>query len=123
MRSPTFWLTAASLLGTLGVVLGAFGVHALRDRFTPEQLASWSTAVQYHLLHSVALLALALWASSTSRSIQLPAALFAASIVLFSGSIYGLLLTDQRWLGPVTPLGGLCLIAGWLSLLLLARGD
>ncbi len=123
MRSPTFWLTAASLLGTLGVVLGAFGAHALRDRFTPEQLASWSTAVQYHLLHSVALLALALWASSTSRSIQLPAALFAAGIVLFSGSIYGLLLTDQRWLGPVTPLGGLCFIAGWLSLLLLARGD
>ena len=123
MRSPTLWLTAASLLGTLGVVLGAFGAHALRDRFTPEQLASWSTAVQYHLLHSVALLALALWASSTSRSIQLPAALFAAGIVLFSGSIYGLLLTDQRWLGPVTPLGGLCFIAGWLSLLLLARGD
>lgn len=123
MRSPTLWLTAASILGTLGVMLGAFGAHALRDRLTPEQLASWSTAVHYHLLHSVALLALALWASSTARSIQLPAALFTAGIVLFSGSIYGLLLTEQRWLGPVTPVGGLCFIAGWLSLLLLVRGD
>lgn len=124
MRTPGLWLAVSSLLGTLGVVLGAFGAHALRGRLTPDQLASWSTAVQYHLLHSVVLLALALWASSTSRSIQLPATLFAAGIVLFSGSIYGLLLTEQRWLGPVTPIGGLCFIAGWLSLLWLAvRSD
>ncbi len=123
MNSPSFWLAAASILGALGVAMGAFGAHALRGRLTPDQLASFGTAVQYHLLHSVALLALALWASAAGRSIQLPAALFSAGIVLFSGSIYGLLLTDQRWLGPVTPLGGLCFIAGWLSLLLLARSD
>ena len=123
MNPPSLWLAVASILGTLGVVMGAFGAHALRGRLTPDQLASLGTAVQYHLLHSVALLALALWASAAGRSIQLPAALFSAGIVLFSGSIYGLLLTDQRWLGPVTPLGGLCFIAGWLSLLLLARAD
>ena len=123
MSAPTLWLTIASVLGAFSVVLGAFGAHALRDRLTPDQLASWGTAVEYHLLHSVALLALALWASTTSRSIQLPAVLFAAGIVLFSGSIYGLVLTEQRWLGPITPLGGLCLIAGWLSLLTLARGN
>ena len=120
MQTPGLWLTIASLSGTLGVLLGAFGAHALRGRLTPDQLGSWSTAVQYHLLHSVVLLALALWASSSARSIQLPASLFTAGIVLFSGSIYGLLLTEQRWLGPVTPLGGLCFIGGWLSLLLLA---
>jgi uncharacterized membrane protein YgdD (TMEM256/DUF423 family) len=124
MDAARIWLLAASLLGALGVLLGAFGAHGLRDRLTPDQLASWSTAVHYHQLHSVALLALALWASSTAKSVQLPASLFAAGIVLFSGSIYGLLLTEQRWLGPVTPLGGLCFVAGWLSLSLLAfRGD
>ncbi len=123
MNGSSLWLAVASVLGTIGVAMGAFGAHALRGRLTPDQLASFATAVQYHLLHSVALLALALWALAAGRSIQVPAALFSAGIVLFSGSIYGLLLTDQRWLGPVTPLGGLCFIAGWLSLLLLARNN
>lgn len=123
MNRPSLWLAVASILGTIGVTMGAFGAHALRGRLTPDQLASFATAVQYHLLHSVALLALALWGLAAGRSIQVPAALFSAGIVLFSGSIYGLLLTDQRWLGPVTPLGGLCFIAGWLSLLLLARNN
>ncbi len=123
MNRPSLWLAVASILGTIGVAMGAFGAHALRGRLTPDQLASFATAVQYHLLHSVALLALALWGLAAGRSIQVPAALFSVGIVLFSGSIYGLLLTDQRWLGPVTPLGGLCFIAGWLSLLLLARSD
>ncbi len=123
MNGPSLWLAVASVQGTIGVAMGAFGAHALRGRLTPDQLASFATAVQYHLLHSVALLALALWALAAGRSIQVPAALFSAGIVLFSGSIYGLLLTDQRWLGPITPLGGLCFIAGWLSLLLLARNN
>lgn len=124
MRGPAFWLALAALLGASGVVTGAFGAHALRARLTPEQLASWSTAVQYQLLHAVALLALALWASATSRPVWLPATLFAAGIVMFSGSIYGLVLGGPRWLGPVTPLGGACFIAGWLSLLVLAlRGS
>ena len=123
MNRASLWLAVASILGTLGVAMGAFGAHALRGRLTPDQLASFATAVQYHLLHSVALLALALWGLAAGRSIQVPAALFSAGVVLFSGSIYGLLLTDQRWLGPITPLGGLCFIAGWLSLLLLARNN
>jgi uncharacterized membrane protein YgdD (TMEM256/DUF423 family) len=80
------------------------------------------TASQYHLLHSVVLLALALFAAWSGKSIRVPASLFCAGILLFSGSIYLLVLTQQRWLGPVTPLGGLCLIAGWLSLLTLSRG-
>jgi len=121
--TPAVWLTTAGLLGTLAVGLGAFGAHGLRDTVSPEQLASWTTATQYHLLHSVVLLALALFALHSGRSIRLPALLFTAGIVLFSGSIYVLVLTDLRWLGPVTPLGGLCLIAGWLSLLTLQRGQ
>ena len=115
------WMLAAALLGALGVILGAFGAHGLQTRLSAEQLESWDTAVRYHLLHSVALLALALFAIETGRSIQWPAWLFSLGILFFSGSIYLLVLTGQRWLGPVTPLGGLCLIAGWLSLVSLAR--
>jgi uncharacterized membrane protein YgdD (TMEM256/DUF423 family) len=114
-------MVAAALLGALGVILGAFGAHGLQTRLSSEQLQSWDTAVRYHLLHSVALLALALYGAASGRSIQLAGSLFVLGILLFSGSIYLLVLTGQRWLGPVTPLGGLCLIAGWLSLASLAR--
>jgi uncharacterized membrane protein YgdD (TMEM256/DUF423 family) len=111
----------AALLGALGVILGALGAHALQARLNTEQLESWNTAVLYHLLHSVVLLALALFGAASGRSIQLPGWLFSLGIALFSGSIYLLVLTGQRWLGPVTPAGGLLLIAGWLSLVSLAR--
>ena len=66
-------------------------------------------------------LGIALYAASSGKDIRVPGSLFLAGMLLFSGSIYGLVLTQAKWLGPVTPLGGLCLIAGWLSLLLLAR--
>jgi len=115
------WITIAGVSGMLAVGAGALGAHALRTRLTAEQISAWTTASQYHLLHSVVLLALALWATRGETSIHLPASLFLAGIVLFSGSIYLLVLTQLRWLGPVTPLGGLCLIAGWASLLWLAR--
>jgi uncharacterized membrane protein YgdD (TMEM256/DUF423 family) len=115
------WIAIAAVSGMIAVVAGAFGAHGLRDRLTPDQLSAWTTATQYHLLHSVVLLALALWATRAEAEIRVSASLFLAGIVLFSGSIYLLLLTQQRWLGPVTPLGGLCLIAGWASLLWLAR--
>jgi len=114
------WIGVAGVLGAVGVVLGAFGAHALKARLDPSQLSSWQTAVEYHLLHAVALLALALFATASGRAISWPAALFAAGIVLFSGSIYVLVLGGPRWLGPVTPLGGLCLIAGWVCLVPLA---
>ncbi len=110
------WISVAALLGAVGVGCGAFGAHALRARLEPERLASWNTAVDYQLLHAVVLLALALYSAASGRSITLPASLFAVGIVLFSGSIYGLVLGSWRWLGPVTPLGGLCLIAAWLVL-------
>lgn len=115
------WITIASVSGFLAVVAGAFGAHGLRARVAAEQLAAWQTASQYHLLHSVALLALALFAARADTPIRIQGSLFVAGIVLFSGSIYLLVLTGARWLGPVTPLGGLLLIAGWLSLLGLAR--
>ena len=115
------WIAASALLGALAVMAGAFGAHGLRGRVSPEQLHSWATAADYHLLHSVALLGLALFASQSGRSVTLPAGLLAAGVLLFSGSIYLLVLTEQRWIGPVTPVGGMLLIAGWLSLLTLVR--
>jgi uncharacterized membrane protein YgdD (TMEM256/DUF423 family) len=115
------WIVAAAVLGSAGVLLGAFGAHGLEGRVSAEALASWRTAVQYHLAHAVALLSLGLFGSASGRSVALPAALFAAGILLFSGSIYALVLGGPRWLGPVTPLGGLAFAAGWLSLLALAR--
>jgi uncharacterized membrane protein YgdD (TMEM256/DUF423 family) len=113
------WIAIAALLGATGVVLGAFGAHGLSGRLSEEDLRVWHTAVQYQLLHAVALLALAPIAAA--RSVFWPGILFTAGVLLFSGSLYLLALGHWRWLGPVTPLGGLCLIAGWLSLLTLAR--
>ena len=115
------WIVVASVLGCVSVAAGAFGAHGLRDTVTPERLAAWHTASSYALLHSGVLLALALYASATGRSIALPAALFVAGVAMFSGSIFGLVLWEARWLGPITPLGGLCLLAGWASLVWLAR--
>jgi uncharacterized membrane protein YgdD (TMEM256/DUF423 family) len=116
------WIAVAAVLGTLSVLAGAFGAHGLRESVTPERLSAWQTGAHYALVHSGVLLALGLYAASTGRAITLPASLFTAGIVLFSGSIFGLVLWELRALGPVTPLGGLCLIAGWASLLWLARG-
>ena len=113
------WIAAAALFGTTAVICGAFGAHGLQSRLSPEQLHSWNTAAHYQLVHSVALLGLGLFQAATGRSVLAPALLFSLGMLLFSGSIYGLLLTSQRWLGPVTPLGGLLLIAAWLSLLAL----
>lgn len=115
-------LIAAALAGASGVALGAFGAHALRERLDPAALATWHTAVLYHLIHALALLALVLFARATGRAVAIPAALFGAGIVLFSGSLYGLALTGWRWLGPVTPIGGLAFLAGWIALVALARG-
>ena len=115
------WMVVAAIYGATAVIAGAFGAHGLRDTLAPEQLSAWNTATLYHLLHSVALLALGLYGATTGRSVALPAVLFAAGVLLFSGSIYGLVLTSQRWLGPVTPIGGLLMIAAWLSLIALAR--
>jgi uncharacterized membrane protein YgdD (TMEM256/DUF423 family) len=112
-------LVVSAISGALAVALGAFGAHALKTRLAPDLLAVWNTAVLYHLVHSAVLAALAMGAPP--RRIALQGALFTAGIAIFSGTLYVLALTGVRWLGALTPIGGLCLIAGWLSLALLAR--
>ena len=105
-------LFAAALLGAAGVALGAFGAHGLRARLDARALEIWETAVRYHLTHAVALLALAL--APHAAPLRTAGWLFAAGIALFSGSLYVLALGGPRWLGPVTPLGGLAFLAGWV---------
>lgn len=121
MPSPLFF-TLSTLYGASSVALGAFGAHGLRQRITdPSRLQNWSTAAQYQVIHSVALLATSL--ALPHKASRIPASLFVAGMTMFSGSIYLLVLDPQRFkaLGPVTPLGGLCLIGGWISLGLVGR--
>jgi uncharacterized membrane protein YgdD (TMEM256/DUF423 family) len=112
------WLVVAALLGASGVAFGAGGAHALRPLMAPEYVPTFETGVRYHLLHAVALLALAL--GGEGRRIALPAALLALGTLLFSGSLYALALGAPRALGFVTPVGGVALLLGWLALLRLA---
>lgn len=106
--------------GLLGVVTGAFGAHVLKARLEPELLSAWQTAVEYQFYHAFALLAVGLLALSWPANAWLNWAglSYIAGILLFSGSLYLLALTDQRWLGAITPFGGLLLIFGWVFLLI-----
>lgn len=113
-------LAAAGILGATGVALGAFGAHALKARLSPEQLEIYRTGVLYHLIHAVALLALAR-SSERLRAPAITASLFAGGVVIFSGSLYVLAVTGVRAWGAVTPFGGLALLGGWSTLLLPAR--
>ena len=110
------------VLGALGalvsVVLGAFGAHALKDRLDDYSLGVFDTAVQYQFYHSLALLivALVMLQMPASTLLRSSSVLFVLGIVVFSGRLYVLSLTGIRWLGAVTPLGGLAFIAGWACL-------
>ena len=105
--------------GFTGVALGAFAAHGLEARLSAEMFAVFETAVRYHLYHAFALLAAAwAWARWQGRLFGAAGALFVAGIVLFSGSLYLLAATDTRWLGAITPLGGLAFLAGWACLAL-----
>ena len=104
-----------AVAAALGVMAGAFGAHGLAARVTPERLATFETAARYHLIHAVAVLVVGWWAAQ-APSLALPGWLLLAGMVVFSGSLYLLVLTDTPWLGAVTPFGGLLMIVGWLLL-------
>lgn len=102
----------------LAVAFGAFGAHALKSRLDEYALGVFETAVQYHFIHSLALLAVGILALSQPQAALLRSAgwLFLVGMVVFSGSLYCLSLTGIKWLGAITPLGGLAFIAGWACL-------
>jgi len=110
---------AGALSAFIAVAAGAFGAHALRARIAPDLLAVFETGARYQMYHALALLAVA-WASNHWPGVPVRAAgwLFIGGTVLFSGSLYLLALTGARWLGAITPLGGLLFLAGWVALLI-----
>ena len=109
------YVTVACLLGFAGVALGAFGAHALASITTASRLETWATAVDYHLFHTLAILALsALFGGKTSVWLQRALFAFTAGIFVFCGSLYLLVITDVGILGAVTPIGGVLLLMGWI---------
>lgn len=111
MRSR--WIAFGAFSGAAAVLLGAFGAHGLEDNVSPEDLEIWKTAVLYHALHSIALVLFGLF-QERRRSSPAPGLLFLIGVLVFGGTLYGIVLGGPRWLGAITPLGGLALIAGWI---------
>ncbi|WP_452229839.1 DUF423 domain-containing protein [Lacinutrix sp. MEBiC02404] len=112
-------LVTAAIFGMLSVIFGAFGAHALKKILSTDQLQSFEVGVKYQMYHAIVLLALGLQSNFTTAAVYW---CFTIGILLFSFSIYGLVLSDAkgkklRFLGPITPIGGLLLVAGWLLLL------
>ena len=114
MSAVTLFRIAAALC-FIAVALGAFGAHALKATLqTSGMLDAWNKAVLYHLVHAVTLMALALHGAGNRAAYFL----LAAGILFFSGSLYAMALTNIRWLGAITPLGGICFLAGWAWLVI-----
>jgi uncharacterized membrane protein YgdD (TMEM256/DUF423 family) len=122
----SLFLRLAASFGATGVALGAFGAHGLKKALAdnprgPDLLAAFETGCRYQMLHALALFGVAfLVAACPGRAARTAGWLFTAGIVLFSGSLYLLGGLGWKWLGPVTPLGGLSFIAGWIALLVAA---
>ncbi len=120
------WLVVGATLAATAVLLGAFGAHALKASLSSYHLNVFETGVRYHMYHALALIAVGLghhqlsqkWATVAGWS-------FLLGILVFSGSLYMLAVTDMRWLGAITPIGGICLVIAWISLAwaaIVARG-
>ena len=123
--SPRFVLLSAAFHGFAAVALGAFGAHALRERFEGAEGIKfqgwWTTATQYQLAHAVALLGLAaLLSRQPSGAASLAGACFTFGALVFSGTLYAMALGGPRWLGAITPIGGLLLLAAWVSVFVAA---
>ncbi|HOZ83271.1 MAG TPA: DUF423 domain-containing protein [Bacteroidia bacterium] len=117
-------LIFAALSGLCAVALGAFGAHKLKELLSPQMLSAFETGVRYQFYHTLALLFVAL-AANENKMLNRAATFFMTGIILFSGSIYGLALSSISgntwiWLGPVTPIGGLCFMTGWIFLIIYA---
>jgi uncharacterized membrane protein YgdD (TMEM256/DUF423 family) len=116
------FLGLGAISGFVAVAAGGFGAHALRDRLSADYLAVFETAARYQMYHALALLVVALLLSLRPLgTLQWAGWLFVVGTTLFSGSLYALALTGARWLGAITPLGGVAFLAGWICLALSAR--
>jgi uncharacterized membrane protein YgdD (TMEM256/DUF423 family) len=119
LMSSTLLVRLAAALCFLAVALGAFGAHALKSTLESHHMTDvWNKAVLYHFIHAIALFVLAFLATANRGAWWL----FFTGIILFSGSLYIMALTNIRWLGAITPLGGLCFLAGWAWLVVSPKG-
>ncbi|HEV3164877.1 MAG TPA: DUF423 domain-containing protein [Isosphaeraceae bacterium] len=119
MNSGSVWFRIGAVLGALAVAAGAFGAHGLRARLDARSMEVFHTAAQYHMVHALAIVAVAslMIATKTHGTAQCVAAgSFLVGILIFSGSLYALAITGQRWLGAITPIGGVAFIVGWIVL-------
>jgi uncharacterized membrane protein YgdD (TMEM256/DUF423 family) len=112
------WVQLASLMMFLGVTMGAFGSHALRGKITDYQLEIYKTGVMYQLIHALGLFIVA-WLTTQSQDprVHYAGLCFLVGMFLFSGSLYLLAVTDVKWFGAITPLGGFAFLAGWFLLM------
>lgn len=117
MLLQKLFLSIAAAMGFLGVAIGAFGAHALKQRLAPEMMVIYEVGERYHMYHCLALLAVA-WAVQKFPHYLVTTSgwLFFIGAVLFSGSLYTLAITGERWWGAITPIGGVLLLLGWLCL-------
>lgn len=111
------WITIAAITALVAVALGAFAAHGLKGKLSAEQLTSFRVGVRYQMYHALAMLSIGwLQTRHPTRIVAAAGTCFILGVLLFSGSIYGLVLTSCKWLGPVTPIGGVILMVGWLLL-------
>lgn len=111
-----------TLFAMLAVILGAFGAHALKAQLSANDLLIWETAVKYQFYHALALIVVALWQQHlSSQWLGFAGIFFSVGIVLFSGSLYSLCLLGTKFIGIITPIGGLSFILGWMCLLMASR--
>ncbi|MDX9972478.1 MAG: DUF423 domain-containing protein [FCB group bacterium] len=122
MSQQVFFLRTAAFLGASAVALGAFGAHGLKERLPADLLTVFEVGVRYHMYHALALLALALAPQAlwTSAATTTAAWSWLIGILIFSGSLYLLAILNIRWLGAITPIGGVAFIIGWLALIVAA---
>lgn len=106
----------AAIAAFLAVAAGTFGAHGLEGMRTADQVATWEIGVRYHMFHALAILACAGGIARLGRGGRVAVPCFALGIVVFSGSLYALVLLQQRWLGAVTPIGGVAFLIGWAAL-------
>jgi uncharacterized membrane protein YgdD (TMEM256/DUF423 family) len=113
------FIALGAFTALLGVAIGAFGAHGLRESIGPERMAWYQTGVQYHMYHALGLLGIGAVAAQVrrARALRLAGGFLVAGILLFSGSLYALAITNAHWLGAITPLGGLAFLLGWIALI------
>lgn len=111
-----FWAGLGAVLGGVAVALGAFAAHGLKERLTPEMLAIFETGAKYQMYHALAILATGALATRGGAAANLAGVFFLLGIALFSGSLYVLAVTGMRWLGMITPFGGVSFLIGWAAL-------